>query len=151
MLQRIEPSIQSARVSSKEVAIVFSVGVNDSRHIVAGNVEQETIERYKQNIDSAINIFKKYTDRILIVGLTTTHPEHDDVHAKDFVYNRDRIAKYNSVLKDAAEKVDVAFVPVAHVLAGNAELFYTDNLHLSDSGHAALAANMKLEIKKLLS
>jgi lysophospholipase L1-like esterase len=94
---------------------------------------------------------KKYSDKILVIGLTTVHPDTDEVYVKDFVYKRDRITEYDQILHKVAAEHSLAVVDVVSSLKGKPDMFFRDNIHLSDKGHETIVGLVLPELNKLLS
>ena len=134
-----------------EIAVVFSIGCNDSRYIRSEHSDQSEVDEYETNIAEIIATAQKYTNKILIVGLHTLHPDHKEVSVKDFVYRSSRIHEYNEVLKKLADTHDIPFVETRYILKNHPEMFHTDNLHLSDEGHSQIAKAVLPELEKLLA
>ncbi len=151
LLQRIESTVQSARISDKDIRFIFSIGVNDSRLKLEGNEKtpQTSIDDYRRNIREILTLFRKYSDKILCVGLTTIDPSVDDVYPKTYEYSRDRITEYGQALEQICEHENIAFIEVVSKIAGKPEMFFRDHLHLSDEGHQKIAEIVLPAARKL--
>ena len=149
MVSRLEGAFESATVSSKDVACVVSIGVNDARWVDEVGSPQTSDETYEETLREIFTHIKQYTDRILVPGLTTIN-DSTSLRFKNFIYDKERIAAYDKILQKVATESGAVYVEVASKLQGKPELFFRDNLHLNDAGHELLAQLVLPELEKIL-
>lgn len=149
LVDRIDSSIASATVSSKTIAAVVSIGVNDSRLVGEQGVPETTEEAYEAALQQIFTKLSAATDRILVVGLTRINAKRDLV-IEEFVYNNEQIARYDDILKRVAADFHATYIDVSAGLEGNSELYFADNLHLNYAGHELLAKTISPELEKML-
>jgi acyl-CoA thioesterase I len=148
LLKRIDPEVQ---IRTKwPVTVLIAIGVNDTRAIDTKDNYEVPLEEYKDNVLKIIQIAKKYTKKILIIGLTpVTHPELD---FKKYWYFNQRIEQYNEALKAIAQQESLPFVELfSPMQAENIEdYFIKDGLHPNDKGYSFMLDRIKPEVIKLI-
>jgi lysophospholipase L1-like esterase len=153
ILRRIENETL-ARRTDRGLAFIFSVGVNDS--LVFGNGEtnltpEEFVDNYRQIISTA----KKYSDRILLIGLqycdeARTRP----VAWADIHYTNERIRIFDLKTKQAAEENGITYISIFHRLREEFESgkdVYQDGLHPNNDGHQLIFELVRPALDELLN
>jgi len=131
VLKRIDVEA-SAR---KPAIMIFNVGVNDSLYRVTPSNSETTLSDFAKNIEQLIEKAKKYSQRIIVVGLVKgsdkwTTPLIQSTTGKTYTKERTRV--YDRKLKEIAIKMGVEFADVNDKL--NDEDF-DDGLHPNANGH----------------
>ncbi len=129
-----------ARYQDEELGLIFAVGVNDSRTKLGVNFSEP--EEYKSNLEKLLVMARKYSDKIVFVGLTPCVEERSNpVSWGDTGYTNARIRAFNQVLEDfchdnALEFIDI-LTPFTEAEA-KTELL-PDSLHPNNEGHQLIA------------
>ena len=154
VLNRFESETE-ARKRHGDVAFIFSVGTNNAA-VGAHRTKdfKSNPAQYKKELTQLVLSAKKYTDKILFVGLPncdeskTTPVSWADVH-----YTNERIKIIEEVMREVATENDVAFLPIFDQFtklytSGQDVLF--DGLHPNDQGHEFIEKLVRPELNKLL-
>ena len=139
LLKRIDNEI-IARSRNDELAIVIAIGFNDSR--VKSGVNFSSPEEYINNLAEISTIVRKYTDKILFVGLTPCiESRTNPVAWGPTSYNNNRIRIFNNALQGYCNLNKIAFVDVFDVLTEALEKsdILPDGVHPNDNGHQTIA------------
>lgn len=133
LLERFESETKQ-RIYGKENIFIFEIGTNDSAFLKSRKENQIKAEKFRQNIENLIKLAKKFSSKIIFVGLipvdeSKTNPAPWN---KDFVYSNKYIEYYNDAIKMACKKNKIYFIELSGKLA-NAEL--EDGLHPNSKGH----------------
>lgn len=137
LLKRFDNEVR-ARDNNKQLAIIISIGVNDS-HIPGKKQPYMTPEEYKNNLKELISRAKKYSSKIIFVGLVAVDEfQTTPVFWIDISYTNERIKMFEDQMKKAATEEKVVFVPIfdkfkAKLDAGVSML--ADGLHPNENGH----------------
>lgn len=134
VLNRIEPEIK-ARLFYPETIILLSVGTNDSRIKYDNKKAFFTDKAFEENQDKLIKIVKKYTNKILFVGLTPVDEKITDPWY-DCSYLNERIEKFNNIIKSVCREHNVEYLDLYNqfILKDYLKNIY-DGLHPNSSGH----------------
>lgn len=115
--------------------IVFAIGINDSKYPAGESENLVPIEKFKENMRSLVKQAKEHTVKIYIVSCTSVEP--DLQRSSGTRFTNERIAIYNSFLKELAEREKLQFIDVSNVLDTSTDL--QDGLHPNASGYEKLA------------
>jgi len=129
----MESEIKSRVSASWPFVFIIAIGTNDGRMI--NNEPEVTIEKFAENIEQIITIARKYTDKIMLLGI----PPIDSalLNFKGQVYSDDTIKIYSHTVENIAKNRDVIFVPIRPLFESSESknLFAYDSLHPGDEGH----------------
>jgi lysophospholipase L1-like esterase len=100
--------------------LIFAIGINDSKNI--------QIERFEINLKELIKKAKKFSEKIVFVGLT---PVNEKI-AKG--YSNERIRLFDSKIKSVCLKEKIHFIEMLDEWANSQNLLY-DGLHPNSKGH----------------
>jgi len=131
LLERLKNEVK-ARLSEEETIIIFSIGTNDSA--ASKSEVSVSIDKFKENLKKIINIAKKHTDKIIILGLTKV----DESKTNPIPWNpsvryiNENIKRYNLELKRLAEKENLNYINLFDLL-GKEDL--EDGVHPNSEGH----------------
>ncbi len=129
-----------ARKNSENLAIVFAVGVNDSR--TKAGVEFSDTKRYLDNLNQLWQSAKQFTDKLLFIGLTPcVESRTTPVSWGDTGYTNDRIQAFDKTLKDFCEQNNLSFVEVFEPFQAKQQTteLLPDGLHPNEAGHQLIA------------
>lgn len=150
LLERFEPEVKAR--ANQEVVIMFCIGTNNAA--VEGNGRQwSTPEQYKKDLEMLIEKARRFTDKIMFVGLPpcddskTTPVSWIDIH-----YTNERIFEFETVMREVCQAQNIPHVPIFEKLKttfeGGQELF-ADGLHPNNAGHELIASIVRPELNAL--
>lgn len=119
----------------KPDVVVFAIGINDSQYTGERENTRVSKDSFGANLEALIEQAKKFTDRILFVGLTPV--EENKVMPISWSdenknYDNININSFNSLIKKTAEKFNISFLDIVSLLVAE-EL--EDGLHPNSNGH----------------
>lgn len=126
----------------KPKVIMIAIGNNDSSIWKSLGGNRVSLEDYENNLKELIKISKKFTNKIIFVGLTqviekeVTPVEWDD----DISYYNQELEKYNTVLKKVAGGNNLLFISMEGILKDSD---FTDGLHPNAEGHEKMFEQVK--------
>lgn len=142
LLDRIEIEAKSREAN----IIVFAIGVNDAQFIHSTNSNRISDNDFENNIKKLFEIAKKFTSKIIFVGLTPV----DETKTKpipwntDKTYTNERIKKFNKIIGDFCSKNNLKFISINDLL-NNDDL--VDGLHPNVQGHIKMFERINPEIE----
>jgi lysophospholipase L1-like esterase len=148
ILSRMEKEIESRHSASWPFAFVFAFGSNDERSI---NGEVETpLEAFKQNVGEIVNVARKYTSKILFLGIPPIGGSTAILKGQE--YSDERIKIYERVMEQIVEAEGMQCINIRAVFAQTdySELFSYDNIHPSNKGHELIAEAVESKLKLLI-
>jgi lysophospholipase L1-like esterase len=137
LLERFEPELKG-RLDTDENMIMIAIGANDS------SILDETKEfwvpsaKFKENIQKLIEISKKYSKKIIFVGLTLVEePKVSPFHGGiDIHYRNENLKKYNEILKNLSQENEVFFIEIMEEWKKlDYFKFLYDGIHPNSDGH----------------
>jgi lysophospholipase L1-like esterase len=137
--------------ATEELAFVIAVGVNDAQ--TNADVNFSDTQRYKSNLTAILEQAKKYSTKVMFVGLTPcVEARSNPVSWADAGYTNDRIKQFNDVLRQFCKEEQVTFVEVLEPFAkAEAEIeLLPDGLHPNDKGHQLITDLVLPKLKELL-
>lgn len=142
LLERIEIEAKSREAN----IIVFAIGVNDTQFIHSANSNRISDSDFENNIKKLFGIAKKFTSKIIFVGLTPV----DETRTKpipwntDKTYTNEKIKKFDKIIDAFCSKNNLKFIPINDLL-NNDDLI--DGLHPNTRGHIKMFERIKPEIE----
>jgi lysophospholipase L1-like esterase len=136
----------------EELVFVIAVGTNDSRTKAGQNFSNTS--RYIQNIEKIIDLAKRHSSKILVVGLTPCVEERSNLVVwGDSGYTNQRVKEFDDTLMRFCKDNGISFVKIYEPFAvaqAQAELL-PDGLHPNDAGHQLIADLVLPMLDELLS
>lgn len=128
----------------KPDVIVFAIGINDSAHWQDGR-ECCLQEDFVCDIDALVALAKKYTSTIVFVGLTRVNEQQSSDYqaSDDWVYTNTRIALFDTLLQEAAERAGGHYISCATIVPIEN---LPDRLHPDATGHQKLFEHIRSEL-----
>ena len=111
--------------------VLFAIGINDSKYPVGKEESLVSLEKYKENMNELVDLAKKFTDKIYLIG--PTKADEDVLRGSGSVFQNDIIKKYNDCVKDISETKGVVSIDVFDVLDIKTDL--EDGLHPNSQGY----------------
>lgn len=139
LLKRFEPECASRRPDG----IILTIGGNDSQFFMDKNEFRIDIKETCNNFEKLIEIAKKHTNNIIIIGLTRIDEERINsvyIKRKRKYYKNENTERYDKAISDIAKKHDIKFIPIFDVLD---EKDLSDGLHPTSEGHRKLFVRIR--------
>ncbi len=140
VLARLKIEIEGRTFRQKDLVLVLALGGNDAKAVGEPDKFVSSPEDFKLNYARLVDVFTKYTDKIICVG----HPPVNDaktnpLNSKSISYfSSERLGIFEQVIAGVCQEKSVTFLPIFdNALAANwADTYtYTDGLHPNDAGH----------------
>jgi len=138
LLQRINFELSTRGVDDQSV-IVLQVGINDAKNIKNINKNQISLIDFQKNIQKIISTSKKFTKRIICIGLSPVDEKRSFQKNLHYFRNADN-KRYNKKLAEICQKEDVDFI---EILSNWQKIDYrryllSDGIHLNKIGQYAI-------------
>lgn len=150
LLERIEVETKSRKPN----LIIFAIGINDAQFIHSTNDLRVSLDEFQQNIAKLHSIAKKFTGKIVFVGLTEvdeskTKPtsSNADIWDANKSYTNENIKRLDNAIEGFCENNKLKFISMESVV-GNDDLI--DGLHPNTQGHIKIFNRMKSEVESIL-
>ncbi len=133
LVKRIERNILYRNFFGKNI-IIISIGLNDSKFYFKNKSNLVSEKEYLLNLEMIYEISKKYSKKIIFVGLTSvdeskTNPCFWD---KKYSYQNKEIKKYDKILKKFTKSKNLTYIEMYEKI--NNDLLI-DGLHPTSKGH----------------
>jgi lysophospholipase L1-like esterase len=125
--------------------IIFAIGINDSL-----SLDKDGLIKFQKNISLLANKAKKFTDKIIFIGLTSVDESRTTSYLSEETgeaYNNQSIGEYDEIIKSFCEDNNLIFVDVLGLLINDDDL--CDGLHPSSIGHKKMFERIKEEIEPI--
>ncbi len=141
VLARFENEVIARINRTKECAIIFAVGINDSQITIVDGAHRVAREDYAKNMAALFAKARAFTDRIATVGLYVV----DDAlvnpipWSPDKAYRNADVREYNTTLREVAEQHGVTYIDVATpFIAAGGNALLDDGIHPTSDGHKVI-------------
>lgn len=149
LLDRIEIEAKARKAArpDKKSIFVFAIGTNDSSTKKDSDETEVPLQTFKNNLNQLIDFAKKYTDKVLVVGLIPVVEEQTKPE-----YINARVGQYNEAAKQAAATAGVAFVELFQKMQQlpDWEQLFIDGLHPTTEGHEWMFEQIRPALLKLV-
>lgn len=144
LLERIEVEAKSREPN----LIIFAIGINDAQFIYSTNGLRVSLDEFQQNLAKLLSIAKKFTDKVVFVGLTRVDESKTTPIPwnTDKSYTNENIERLDNAIKKFCEDNELKFIPMESVV-GNDDLI--DGLHPNTKGHIKIFNRMKSEVESM--
>jgi len=144
LLVRIEVEAKSREPN----LIIFAIGINDAQFIHSTNGSRVSLDEFQQNLAKLLSIAKKFTDKIVFVGLTKVDESKTTPIPwnTDKSYTNENIERLDKAIKKFCEDNKLKFISMDGVV-GNDDLI--DGLHPNTKGHVKIFSRMKTEVESI--
>ena len=145
LLERIEVEAKSREPN----LIIFAIGINDAQFIHSTNGLRVSLDEFQQNLAKLLSIAKKFTDKIVFVGLTRVDESKTTPISwnTDKSYTNENIKRLDNAIEKFCEDNKLKFISMESVV-GNDDLI--DGLHPNTQGHTKIFNRMKSEVESIL-
>jgi len=151
VLMRFDADTKGRIWHDEEFAFIFAVGINDS--YTSDDKKEFTPAQYGRNLQLLISKARKFSNKILFVGITPVD-ETQRVQEKDTLYINKRILEFEEVLCQICEQDSLPYVSVYQTLKDemvDGVRLFDDGLHPNDTGHELIFQLVRPELDKLLN
>ena len=138
LLKRFETEIKS-RIRyvypGDKFIVMIAIGINDSRGLGSPNQLETKPNKFQSNISKIIQIAKKYTKHVVVVGLT---PVDEDITNpfEDTYFTNNRVNEYDETLKKSAQKNKIHYVNLFNTISKlNYKKLLVDGVHPNKRGY----------------
>lgn len=151
LIKRFSDEVTARKWRDRDLVIVISIGLNDSKARDEPKNYLFTTEQYRHNLIELIKIAKQYSDKILFVGLNPVNEKM--LQPKDHSYfTQDRVRQFDQVMSEvarlfAAEKVEI----FEEFLNMDWPKMLFDGLHPNSLGHEWIAEKVKPKLLKMMA
>lgn len=132
VIKRLKHECDIRCIGNSENIIIFAVGINDSQIYNRKNNVQ--IETFKINIKNLVTMSKKYSNKILFIGLTNVDESrtipitwNDNIN-----YFNKKIIEFDKVLEETCKEQNVEYLKMFDLLEIDD---LEDGLHPNSNGH----------------
>lgn len=137
-------SVEAAARKSQEVNLIFlSYGANDLAEL--NGSRQVPLERFRENLEQAVNQAKTITDKIYIISVLPVAAAADGIRTSTGKLRDNRsVAEYNATLAELAERYSATFVDLYTVFYSKKEfLISKDGVHPNAEGYQFIAEQIR--------
>lgn len=148
LLRRVEVEI-TARTSVEENLIFFFYGANDLA--IKNGEEVVSIDQFKQNLEKAIGIAKKTTDKVYLISILPISSKVEGVLSPaGKIRTSERVLLYNEGIRVVADRCKVELIDLYPLFNDREELLSKDGIHPNELGYGLISEVVKLYIDKYL-
>jgi len=144
LLERAESEIKS-RAGDKTV-VIFSIGMNDCRYCHSKKAFYTTLAKFENNLQKLVEIGKKFSAKIVFVGLTPVDEKKMDPSpwSSDESFRNENVKKYNVVIRKVCERNNIHFIGIFDEwMKQDYKKFLFEGLHLNSKGHEKIFVSVK--------
>lgn len=149
LLNRIKQEIISRKSSEWDTVIIITIGKNDTRATNETTNYESDPETYQQNLLKIISISKRYTNKILLIGLGVVN---ETLNFKNHSYSNDRMKLFDDINHQVALSTNIPRVDLRMRMIACPKLneMYFDRVHPNSIGHRWLFKQIQPEIQKFI-
>lgn len=151
LLERFESEIKPRVEEGEETIIIIAIGQNDAQFLHDENRLRTSKEEFRQNLQKLISLAKRFSDRIVFVGLVPVDENRVAPIPWDMnkFYLNKNIREYNSAIKEVCEQKGAKFIDIFEefVKTDYKRLLY-EGLHPNSAGHKKIFELVKKELVK---
>jgi len=138
VLERFEFETKQRRKENEKVIIIFGIGVNDSQFFINKKELRIPPEKTKENIQKLIKLSKKFTEKIIFVGLTPVDESKviPVPWRTEISYKNEYIQEYNEIIKFICKENKINFIEIFEKWTKfNYKKLLEDGAHPNSEGH----------------
>lgn len=153
--ERIETESIARKVDreNRKSIFVFAIGINDSCRKGDDNpLPRSNEEKFVQNYNKLIDLARRYTNKIICVGLTPVDEKQTTPIYNLYWYKNDRISQFDKLIRELATKSRAEFVDVhkAYLSQPDFKELLIDGLHPNEAGHRIIFNLVKPIVEQAL-
>ncbi|MFH2019264.1 MAG: GDSL-type esterase/lipase family protein [bacterium] len=152
LVKRFNLELISRIDDEMELVVLIAIGTNDSKYSIITKENRVSISKYKANLTELITTSKKYTNKIVFIGLT---PVDDKALSPDYLgeedtYDNENVQKFNNALIEVAKENTIPMVELFDDLINkSSSKLLSDGLHPNSDGHELIYEKVLAELKDL--
>ena len=134
LLERFEFETEQRKKEKEETIFIIRIGENDAAFVHSKNDFWVPPEKFKENIKKLIDLARKYSSKIIFVGLTppdesktTPIPWNTDIS-----YKVENSKRFNEISKSICKENNIYFIEIFKELYPKLQ---EDGLHPNSEGH----------------
>jgi lysophospholipase L1-like esterase len=153
LLKRFEFELKQRIKENEETIIIFAIGINDSQFLHMESKLRITAEEFEQNIQKLIELAKKFTQKIIFVGLIPV----DESKVSPLPWNPNKsyrngyIEEYNEIIREICKENQVEFIEIFEEwIKIDYKSLLEDGLHPNTIGHQKIFESVKSCLEHIL-
>ncbi len=95
LIKRFEFEAKQRLKEKDETIIIFAIGINDSQFVHSKNKNRIALEKFKENLRKLIQLAKKFSSKIIFVGLTPV----DETKTTPIIWDINKLYKNEYIQK----------------------------------------------------
>jgi lysophospholipase L1-like esterase len=131
----------------EDLIIIISIGGNDSAYFKNKNSNWISPEKFKENIKKLIELARKFSSKIIFVGLEPIDESKSDPLPWDdnISYKNEYIQNYNEIIKSICKNENIIFVEIFDewVNQDYKKFLCDDGFHPNSEGHKKIFEKVK--------
>jgi lysophospholipase L1-like esterase len=128
--------------------IIIAIGINDSREVGAPKRMETAADVFRDNMQKIIAIARRFTEHIVIVGLTPVDESLTNDYEETYFTN-ERIREYEAILQATAKEHQLLFIDMFNHMSGlEYEKMLEDGLHPNSDGYDEMYKIIKDSLEK---
>lgn len=142
LLNRFEVEVKSREPN----IVIFAIGINDAQSASGANSTRISIDEFKNNLKKLHLMTKKFTDKIIFIGLTSV----DELKMKSVFgsfYANQNIKYLDTEIKKFCEENNARFISMDGVVN---IIDLDDGLHPNTEGHKKMFDKIRPEIETVI-
>lgn len=147
LLSRFDEDI----VGKEPDMIIFAIGINDSIYLPKQKHNYVNFDKFKENIKALIEKSKKFTGKIIFIGLTPvdeslTMPISWEL---EMHYSNEQVGKYDNAIGELCKGENIKFIDILSDFSReDYKSMLSDGLHPNAEGHKWMANKIAKELNK---
>ena len=138
LLKRFEAETRARMKEGEETIIIFAIGINDSYFVHSKNSLMVPLDDFKANIEELINLARKFSSKIVFIGLTPVDEEKTTPIPWDIdkSYINENINNYNEAIKSICKDKNISFIEIFNNwIKSDYKSLLEDGVHPNSEGH----------------
>ncbi len=136
VIRRFEFETKQRIEEDEETVFIFGIGVNDAQFLHGKQGTKTPPEKFRKNIRSLIKMARKFSPKIVFLGLEPVDESRTDPWKPNKSYEMEHIEKYNGIIREVCAETNTHFIDkLAQSKQGNYKQLLYDGLHPNSEGH----------------
>ncbi len=154
LLRRFELEVRERIKEFTDLVIVFQIGINDSQLLISENRTRVSLEQFEKNISKLIEIARKFTNKIIFLGLTPVDEEKVNPipWRTERAYRNNLIKIFNQTIKTICQREKIVFIEIFDKwINQDYKRFLEDGIHPNSLGHEKLFGEILKPILEIMT
>jgi len=146
LLERLTRETKIRTKETKDIVLIFNIGINDSHFMKSQNSLMSPPEKFKLNIEKIIEQAQSITSKIIFIGLTPV----EEAKTMPIPWNIDKFFKnenaeeYNQIIKSVCKDKNIYFIEIFDQwIRSDYKKLLEDGLHPNSMGHKKIFETVK--------